>query len=762
MHPRLRRQLDSAGAGEVPPQWRRLLDGVDADYRAADADKALLEESVRTLTALLQRAQARDAASGARKEERREKAAKVARKIARVLDKTGLPVLELSPDLTVRSANAAAERLCGARDLAGRGLLSLLEPLDATAVAERWRRKLARGVPVMRTLACSARDGRPLACDFVCIPRLRSDGKLLRVSAVLRDETGTVEKQEALREKDERYELALQGSADVLWDWDLRAAKLFLSSRWRELLGITTPSTGTPSEWLDRVHPEDAAPLRSALSAHFEGRTVTLEHEHRVRHADGEWRWISVRGTARRDPSGTAIRVAGLMSDVTRHRMLVERMAHDARHDGLTGLPNRTLFLDLLRHSFYRLRRHEQYRFAVLFIDIDRFKMVNDAYGHEAGDQLLQQVARRLTSCLREGDTLARHGGDEFTMWLDDVRGPADAVRVADRVHDVMHEPFEVMGQRVQSSASIGVAVGSSSYKQAEDVLRDADVAMYRAKALGKARTAVFQRDASGAPQSANINLETDLRGALLRNELVLHYLPIVDVATGRVKGLEALARWQHPRLGLVQPAKFLAMAMETGLIVSIDQWVLQTASRQLHDWRRELSNAAKMSISVNFSQKLLEQRDLVTQIDRVLKEAHLAPADVNLDISESSLCNNDAPSRGTLLDLHKRGLALHMDDFGTGKSWLRHLHASEVDSIKIDRSFLSGANGPDRQVLSRLVSIARDLGKKVIAEGVETADQLRLVREVGCDSAQGFYFTAPLDVIKARSLLQGGVLDVV
>jgi len=573
----------------------------------------------------------------------------------------------------------------------------------------------------------------------------------------VRDQTETVEKQDALREREERYTLALAGAADVVWDWDLRASRLTLSSRWREILGLSTALSGAPSDWLDRVHPEDAAPLRAALASHFEGRTASLEHEHRVRHADGDWRWLAVRGAARRDTSGAAIRVAGLMSDVTRHRLVVERMAHDARHDALTGLPNRTLFLDLLRHSFYRTRRHEDYRFAVLFIDIDRFKTVNDAFGHEAGDQLLQQIARRLESCLREGDTLARHGGDEFTMWLDDVRGAADAIRVADRVHEVMREPFELSGQKVSSSASIGAAVGSSNYKQAEDVLRDADVAMYRAKALGKARTSVFQREAGETPPPSMLQMETDLRSALLRNELLLHYMPIVDVATGKVKGLEALARWQHPRLGLVQPAKFLSLAMETGLIVSIDQWVLRTASRQLHDWRRELAGAAKCSISVNFSQKLLEERDLGSQIDRVLRDAHLAPADLNLDINESSMNNGDAPSRGMIAELHQRGLGLHMDDFGTGKLWLRHLHASDVDSIKIDRSFLS-----ERQILSRLVSMARELGKKVIAEGVETAEQLRLVREVGCEQAQGFFFTPPLDVIKARSLLQGGVMDVV
>jgi len=757
MHPRLRRQLESAGKAQVPAEWRKLVESIDAAYRAADADKELLEESVRALTALLARAQASRTESVERKAQRLEKMARAGRRLTRALEKSRLAVLELAPDLTIRSANASAQKICGIDQLSGRALLSVLEPLDAEAIAEKWRKRLARGIPVARTLACSARDGRALACDFVCLPRLRKDGKLARVTVLVRDQTETVEKQDALREREERYTLALAGAADVVWDWDLRASRLTLSSRWREILGLSTALSGAPSDWLDRVHPEDAAPLRAALASHFEGRTASLEHEHRVRHADGDWRWLAVRGAARRDTSGAAIRVAGLMSDVTRHRLVVERMAHDARHDALTGLPNRTLFLDLLRHSFYRTRRHEDYRFAVLFIDIDRFKTVNDAFGHEAGDQLLQQIARRLESCLREGDTLARHGGDEFTMWLDDVRGAADAIRVADRVHEVMREPFELSGQKVSSSASIGAAVGSSNYKQAEDVLRDADVAMYRAKALGKARTSVFQREAGETPPPSMLQMETDLRSALLRNELLLHYMPIVDVATGKVKGLEALARWQHPRLGLVQPAKFLSLAMETGLIVSIDQWVLRTASRQLHDWRRELAGAAKCSISVNFSQKLLEERDLGSQIDRVLRDAHLAPADLNLDINESSMNNGDAPSRGMIAELHQRGLGLHMDDFGTGKLWLRHLHASDVDSIKIDRSFLS-----ERQILSRLVSMARELGKKVIAEGVETAEQLRLVREVGCEQAQGFFFTPPLDVIKARSLLQGGVMDVV
>ncbi len=744
MHPRLRRQLEAISK-EVPAEF---IEAVDAAYRKADKERAFMESSLANLTALLRRSQGKDAAWSAREAVLRQKAIRSARRVARVLEKSGTAVLDLDPQLTVRSANPAAVKLCGA-DPVGKGVFALIEPLDAEAVAAKWRQKLEHGEPVAQTMACSVGERRAMACDWVCVPRLRRDGKLAGITVLVRDETERVEAQEALREREEQLGLALAGTSDVLWDWDLRAGKLNLSVRWRQLVGASPSATSNPSEWLDRVHPEDTVSLRAALAAHFEGRTETLDHEHRMRRADGEWRWIAMRGAAMRDASGAAVRAVGLMTDVTRYRQLIDRMAHDARHDALTRLPNRTLFLDLLRHSFNRTRRHSDYRFGVLFIDIDRFKAVNDAFGHEAGDDLLAQIARRLESCLREGDTLARHGGDEFTMWLDDVRGSADAVRVADRVHEVMREPFDLGGQRVQSSTSIGVAVGSATYKAAEEVLRDADVAMYRAKALGKGRTAVFQREAGGEP-SPQLVAETDLRGALLRNELRVLYMPIVEVATGKVQGLEALARWQHPRLGLVAPAKFLELATETGLIISIDRWVLLTASRQLHEWRRELGDLERLTISVNMSQKLLEQQDLPVQIDRMLREAQIEPGDLNLDINEISYGPDNH-----LAALHQRGLGLHMDDFGIGQQWLRHLYSDEVDSVKIDRSFITASAGADRQVLKRIVSIARDLGKKVIAEGVETAEQLKYVREVGCDSAQGYFFTTPIDGGDASSLLK-------
>ena len=755
MHRRLQRQL-AAIATALPDEFRAFLESVDAAYRETDAELALLQGSMTTLTALLHRALLAQGAGARSAEKRQGKIDQAARRLAEAQARSPLAQLELGADLSVRSANPAAAKLCGATALAmiGAGVLTLLEPLDAALVAEQWRASLARREPVAQTLACTTRDGRTLACDWVLTPRFLRSGKLVGATAVVRDETAKVEEREGLREREQRAALALTFAGDALWDWNLARNQLLLSPRFVQMLGLSAPLSGTPADWLERVHPDDLIPLRSALDSQALSGASVLEHEHRLRHADGSFRWVSARGSVVRDRAGAAVRVIGLMTDVTRHRLLIERMAHDARHDALTQLPNRTLFLDLLRHSFNRIRRHEDYRFALLFIDIDRFKLVNDAFGHQVGDELLVQIARRLESCLREGDTLARHAGDEFTMWLDDVRGTPDALLVAERVHEAMREPFTLAAQIIQSSASIGVAIGSSRHSKAEEVLRDADAAMYRAKAQGKGLTTLFD-DGPERPV-ARLDLETDLHRALQRDELRVYYLPIVSVATGEVEGFEALARWQHPRLGLVAPPQFLPLAVETGLIAGIDQWVLQTALRQLCEWRREVSFASGLQLSVNLSQKVLEQRDLGVQIDRMLRETGLSPSDLNLDISESALAHGSAPA-GLLAELRARGLGLHIDDFGIGQSWLR-LHAAELDSVKIDPAFvaaLESAGGLDRKVLRSLVSLARGLGKKVIAEGVETAEQLRLVRDAGCDSAQGFYFSEPVDQQRARSLLR-------
>ncbi len=756
MHQRLRKQLGARREESLPDEWRAFLREVDAEYRQAGADREQLEQSVRALLSLLHRAQEDERSARARKDGRREELARAALRVREALQQSAIACLETGADLVVRFANVAAGKLCGVEQMEGKPVFTLLLPLDADALTLSWSARLARGEPILQTLSCGAADHRVLSCDWVCIPKLARGGKLEGVAIFWRDDTARAKAQAELAARDERAVLALAGAGDALFDWDLVRDRFVLSPDGLGLAELPAGWSSHPSDWFDRVHPDDVAGLHAAISAHLAGQAARLDHDHRVRPGRGDWRWVSLRGTAVRNERNEPVRLTGLISDITRHRAQAERMTHDARHDPLTGLANRTLFLDLLRHSFHRIRRHAEYRFAVLFIDIDHFKTINDSFGHDAGDQLLTQIARRLEASLRQGDTLARHGGDEFTMCLDDVRSEDDAIRVADRVHEGMRARFQIGDQSIQSSASIGIAIGSSRYARVEDVLRDADLAMYRAKAQGRARTALFEHEISESGSKAR-PLEADLRNAIQQNQLRVHYLPIVDVASGVVKGVEALARWQHPRLGLVAPEQFLALAVDTGLIVEIDQWVMRTASLHLRDWRKQTGNLAHLTMSVNFSEKMLGQKDLPAQIDAVLRESSLLPRDLILDITAGAMAPDGAMAL-TLASLHRRGVGLHMDDFGMASSWLKHLHSDQVDSIKIDRSFLAGNACADRKVMTRIVSIARDLGKRVIAEGVETDEQFQFVKEVGCDCAQGYLFSNPIDAEGTSLFLARGL----
>ena len=755
MHPRLRRQL---GADGKPLGGQEFLDAVEAAYRHSDSEKAQLEQSLAALATLLHRTRQQSEAVAEKKAGLRRSQLRNARIVTQARRESAVACVQTDGDLVVRYANPAAAALCGVPAPEGKGIFSILQPSELEALTLSWRSRLGRGEPLLQTLRCTSADQRQLTCDWICLPRLNRQGKLGSVTVLWRDQSLAVAGEQPLLPTppaDERVSLAVASAGEALFDWDLVTDRISISAECRTLLGIDPTGPVRAEDWYARVHPEDIAAMRAAISSHLLGQTSKIDQDHRVRTREGDWRWVSLRGASIQDEKKRPVRLTGLIGDITRHRALIERMAHDARHDPLTGLANRTLFLDLLRHSFHRIRRHESYRFAVLFIDIDRFKLVNDALGHEGGDELLVQIARRLEATLRQGDTLARHGGDEFTMWVDDVHNEEDALRVAARVHETMRPPFIIGEDSVDSSASIGIAIGSSRSIRAEDVLRDADVAMYRAKAEGRARTAVFEAGAGSAPTMRQ--LEADLRSADLLGQLRVHYLPIVDVATGRVKGLEALARWQHPRLGLVSPERFLALAVETGLIVGIDHWMMQTASRQLQSWRSNLGDLGDLTMSVNLSDKMLGHRDLPGQIDTLLREAHLRPKDLILDITEAAMTEGGVPA-GTLSSLHSRGIGLHADDFGIGTSWLRQLHTLEVDSIKIDRSFLAGKGTEDRRVLGHLVAIARELGKTVIAEGVETDQQFRFLKEVGCDSAQGYLFSNPVDAEQTLSLLARGM----
>jgi diguanylate cyclase (GGDEF)-like protein/PAS domain S-box-containing protein len=551
----------------------------------------------------------------------------------------------------------------------------------------------------------------------------------------------------ALRESEERYALSARGANDGLWVWDLREDNVYYSPRWKAMLGYSEDEIGNdPDDWFSRVHPDDIALLRATIDRHLRGDTPHFEHEHRMREWDGNFRWMLTRGLAIRDANGVATRIAGSQTDITERKLAVERLMHDAFHDGLTGLPNRALFMDRLQRAMEMRRRHDAL-FAVLFLDLDRFKVVNDSLGHTFGDELLVGVAQRLTSMLRASDTVARLGGDEFAMLIEAIERDTDAVRAAQRVQDAVSAPFRIGAHDIYTTVSIGIALSSSGHQRPEDVLRDADIAMYRAKARGKARHEVF--DTAMHERAVKLmEFETDLRRAIERGELRVCYQPIIEMATGKLAGFEALVRWQRGD-ELIGAEEIIPVAEETGLIVPIGEWVLRDSLRQLAVW----NNGVDMH--VNLSPKQLLQPNVIDKITAALADHSVAAQRLHLEVTESVLIDNAEAAGELLRELRAIDVRLSLDDFGTGYSSLSSLRQFPFDMLKIDRSFLLDADSRRSDEIVRTVSaLARSLGMSVTVEGLETQDQVDRMRILGVDYAQGFFFARPLDVQAATALL--------
>jgi predicted signal transduction protein with EAL and GGDEF domain len=474
--------------------------------------------------------------------------------------------------------------------------------------------------------------------------------------------------------------------------------------------------------------------------------------------AAGNWaRQVPVSGSA--EATDVAVAFNGMTTSLRRAQ---ERLLHDAFHDHLTQLPNRALFMDRLQRAITRRTRHPEYMFAVLFVDLDRFKTVNDSLGHPAGDRLLLEIAQRLTGALRRDDTvsrpavvarqdhaddtLARVGGDEFTILLEDIRNPSDAVRIAERIQQAVGAPILLDSQEVFVTASVGIAVSGAIGCAGEDLLRDADIAMYRAKAAGGDRCAVF--DATMHENAVQrLQLETDLRRAVERQEFRLQYQPIVSLDNRRIVGFEALIRWQHPEQGLLSPASFLKVAEETGLIARIDQWVLREACAQARRWHDESPDGPAISVSVNLSAQAFGQHDLVRQVSDVLRDTGLAPSGLRLEITESVAMADAERARTVLVALKALGVRISLDDFGTGYSSLSYLQGFPVDTLKIDRSFVIGTDRNDecREIIRTIVNLARTLRLDVIAEGAETAAQVEFLEGLDCRFLQGYFFSRPM-----------------
>jgi len=608
--------------------------------------------------------------------------------------------------------------------------------VDRLRQFRRWKRERTR----------QRKDGTVFPVQLLSDVVMDESGRPVAIVTLCEDITDRKTAEEALRRSEERYALAVRGTNDGIWDWDLLAEQVYYSPRWKAILGLEDADVGdSPAEWLGRVHPDDQARVRTKLADHREGRAPLFEDEHRVKHKDGVYRWVLSRGFAVRDAAGRAYRMAGAQTDVTDRRA----------YDSLTGLPNRALFLERVGYASARARRRSEHRFALLFIDLDGFKAVNDSLGHAAGDQVLVGVSRRLEACVRPGDVVARLGGDEYGVLLERIDQAAGAVEVAARILEELEPPFPVDGREVNVSASIGIAVSLTGREAVEDLVRDADAAMYRAKAAGKHRYEVFDEELRQR-LLARTALEDALRGAVERGEFRVVFQPIVRLATGRLAGFEALLRWQRGDR-VAAPEEFLSSIEETGLILPVGSVVLREACAQARRWRDLTGPDLVLPVGVNLSDKQFGDPALATRIEAVLAENGLPPECLRLEVSEAAIIESAGAGMAKLASLRSRGLQVWIDDYGSGYSSLRYLHAFPVDGLKIDRAVVGRLDAGSEPLVRAILEAARGIRMPVTAEGVETDAQWARMRGLQCELAQGFRFSLPVDAEAAADLISAG-----
>ena len=560
---------------------------------------------------------------------------------------------------------------------------------------------------------------------------------------------------EDLHESEERYALAVRGANDGLWDWNLVTNEVYWSARWKSMLGYDEHEIGVEPR---RVVQPSAPRGRRARQGRADGAprdgSQHYESEHRILHRNGMYRWVLCRGAAVRDHAGTATRLAGSLTDITETKLA----------DALTGLPNRLLFLDLVERAIKRGKRRPNPAFALLALGLNRFNVVSDSLGPLTADRLLVAIARRLQSSLRPTDTvardepastLARLGGDEFNVLLDDIKDASDAMRVAERLRRALQEPFEVDGHQVFTSATVGIAISTTGYERPEEVLRDAAIALNRAKAEGASACEIFD-PAMRQRAVARLQVETDLRQAIERRAFEVHYQPIVSLRTGRIAGFEALVRWRHPIRGLVGPDEFIPIAEDTGLIRAITRLTLTESCQQMVEWQRCFgAEAAPGVMCVNISSRLFGDFELVDELKTTLATTGLEASKLKLEITESALINDMAAARATLDDAQAMGIEWSLDDFGTGYSSLSHLHGLQINTVKIDRSFV-GRIGERHgsEMVRAIVALAHTLDMDVVAEGVETPEQAARLLQLGCEYAQGFHYSKAVDAAAAGLLI--------
>jgi diguanylate cyclase (GGDEF)-like protein/PAS domain S-box-containing protein len=582
------------------------------------------------------------------------------------------------------------------------------------------------------------------------------------------------------RELDHRnqlFKVITENAADMIAVVDCAGNRIYNSPAYQKVLGYSSEELQMTST-VEQVHPEDKQRvLEAAIKAKVTGRGERLEY--RMRHKDNTWRILESVANPIPNEDGQTEKLVIVNRDITERKRAEETIAHNALYDGLTDLPNRALFLDRVRHVLVLSHRHISYMFAVLFIDLDDFKVFNESLGHSAGDALLVQIARRLTASIRGVDTvsrsvlthaaspvaseasLARIGGDEFTILLEGIKDCGDAVRVAERLQERLAIPFNVNEQQVVTTASIGIAFCAISYTNSEDLVRDAEIAMYRAKREGKARCQVFDQ-AMHTLAVKRLRIETELRRALEQEEFRVHYQPIVSLQSGKIVGFEALSRWQRPE-GLLPPSYFIETAEEIGITVPMNRLLLREACLHLHAWHSKFPCDPPLSMSVNITPKDFAQTDLPAQIRTILAEVGIQPSSINVEITETIAMSDPQRSNFILSELKALGVRISIDDFGTGYSSLSRLQGFHVDMLKIDRIFISkiDTDNETAEIVRIIIMLAHNLGLQVVAEGAETAKQVSLLKKLKCEFVQGYFFARPEDHVAAEARLSKDRTDI-
>jgi diguanylate cyclase (GGDEF)-like protein/PAS domain S-box-containing protein len=662
---------------------------------------------------------------------------------------SGLLLVAAGPEsATVEWADAQADRIFGVEEgaLVGRDFLGFDPRMSSGSWRERYEAALTE--PIEYRAWLSHASGASRLFDVRLEPcadmRPRTPGSGVGLAVFLIDRQLAIETERELEVLRRRWELVSGAARDGLWWWDLARDEVAFSARWCAMLGLPEISVRAPADaWLGRVHPADREGLQQAIDEHLRGHTPVLLHEHRLEHENGTWRWCVVRAMADVDADGVTTLLAGSTSDVTHRRNAEERLRYEAFHDPLTGLANRAWLLHRLHESLEAARKGSP--FAVMLLGLDGFKLVNDSFGPSVGDMLLRSIATRLLRNVRAGDTVARLAGDEFLVILDQVEELAEAEVVAERIQRDLLRAFDLRGYAVFTSASLGLVLQTSAYVEPEELLRDANIALVRAKKLGRGKRKVF--DASMRHETVRrLMLETDLRRALERSELFLHYQPIVSLDGGRLIGFEALARWHHTKHGPISPAEFIPLAEESGLILNIGKWALTSACEEAILWP-ELPGGVQPWVAVNVSGRQLMQPGFPDEVAEVLRMTGLAPARLHLEITESVLMENAEFARELLVQLRELGVQLSIDDFGTGYSSLAALRRFPIQTLKIDRAFLAkDANQRESwAIVEAINSLATVLGKEVVVEGVEDVEDAHRLRGIGCHAAQGYLIARPV-----------------